>query len=1194
MKLRTLNIEHFGIFSGQTLEFNAGFSLVFGPNEAGKSTLLQLIRELLFGFKPLQNPYVFDEHAGEMAAEAAFDMSDCTQLRFRRRKGKKNEVVGRVEPVGRDFDAVGLSGLLGGASKELYEQVFGFSLRELTEADESLKRANLTEALYGGGLGGLAHFQRVQAELQTEADGLFTSRGRSKQLIHKLLGNIKDQSKELKAHTVKPRDFELLVREAKEAAAIVESQRQQCEQLRSRKMHLDRLADAIEPWLRLRDAERELAKLTVPDKFPIDGGEQFSRLKVRRTEVALELTSIAQELAEESEQLTSLQLAPELLTNEVTIRNLAEQITEIAGFRRDLPDLQKESALIKSRVLTQLRSFSPDWDHNHLERFRTTLAQRETIDRLEAELEHLQSQKTEATAERRAVLADIKALEKQLAQVTVDDVPDALASILEQASSYQRDGERLSELRDQLNDASDMLQTLVAKLNAPLRAKFDEGVELPLPLPITVAEFRERFKQSERETSEAERRLKSTQQEQQQKQEQLALLDARAAVPDREQLVASRDNRELGWRLVRERFLEPKKSDDDAINTWLKSDGATVGKPLPQALATAYEVAVVAADALADERQDKAEQAATCDQLKFELNRLAERAATDEKTLKAQRQQHSQLISEWETLWSGCPFAPLSPNAMLDWLSVFEEMAEVRSKHKQLALRAEALQSKVAEFETELSAAFPTSPKTASRQLVVAKERHNAARDAVVRRRTYEEQLPQKQEALRSLDERLAAFDSEQRDWQTRWETLLDQVKFPREWDVHLASKILGGLVEARSEWDKATDLDKRIGDMTKGTTTFTSTVHALCQQLAPPLVDLVPEVAMKELQSQLEAAKVSHRDDERLRASCTKLRKRHTAKQDQLAKIDVELGELLSVAGTPGEREFEPVALAAKRRAELASECREAASEISAIRRTEDEEQFSLELQEADADSIAGETYRLSEELKKVEAEFNAAFKKATLLDEQRTQFDGASRAADVAIGLESTRSQLATAVDRWAPLVLAQALMKHAIKKFEREHQPKMLAEVERLLQRMTLGRYTGIERKLDEHGTLLVVDETGKRKEPHQLSTGTREQLYLAIRLAYIHHYCQDTEPLPIVMDDVLVNFDAERARQTLSVFAEVADNVQIIFLTCHQHMMDLVRDVLPANAAIVLPGGKLAEGSIVATRGKKPTVSSVPNS
>ena len=1190
MKLRTLEIEHFGVFSGQTFEFDAGFSLVFGPNEAGKSTLLQLIREMLFGFRPLQNQYVFDEHAGEMAAIAALDMSDGTQLRFRRRKGKKNEVVGRVEPAGHEIDAAGLSGLLGGANKELYEQVFGFSLRELTEADESLKRANLTEALYGGGLGGLAHFQRIQTELQTEADGLFTSRGRSKQQIHKLLGDIKDQSKELKAHTVKPRDFEQLVREANEAATIVESKRQQREQLRSRKTHVDRLADAVEPWLRLCRAERELAQLMVPDKFPTNGGEEFSRLKTRRTEVDTELTAIAQELAEESEQRTSLQLAPELLADEVAIRNLAQQITEILGFRRDVPDLQKESALIKSRVLAQLRSYSPDWDHNHLERFRTTLAQRDTIDRLEAELENLQRQKTEATAERRAVVADIKALEKQLAHVTDTDLPDGLTSLLEQASGYQRDRERLDELREQLTDATDTIQTLVAKLNSPLRSTLDVDVELPLPLPATVSEFRERTKQSAKEVAEAERRLKSLQLEQQQKQEQLALLDTRAAVPDREQLVASRDNRETGWKLVRDRLLDTNKSKDEAIATWLTSGRATIGKHLPTSLATAYELAVVAADALADERQDKAEQAATCDQLKHELNRFAERTIADERAVESLRQQHSQLMAEWELLWSGCPFAPLSPSAMLDWLSVFEEMVEVRSKQKQLTLRTETLQAKVSEFEGELAVAFPASTQAPSQQLVLAKERYESARDTIVRRRTYEEQLPQKQESLHSLDERLVVLDAEQRDWQTRWETLLDQVKFPREWDVHLASKILSGLVEARNDWDKAFDLDKRIGDMTSGIGTFTSAVQVLCQQLAPNLVDFVPEVAMKELLSLLDAAKVSHRDDERLQASCSKLRKRHTTKQEQLAKLDLELGELLSIAGTQSEAEFEQIAAAAKRQSELTLVSREAASEISAIRRTEDEEKFRLELHKADADSIANEQQSLGQELKKVEVEFDAAFTKSTLLDERRRKLDQASRAADLALELESTRSQLATAVDRWAPLVLAQALMKQSIKKFERDHQPAMLAEVERLLRRMTLGRYTGIERKLDEHGTLLVVDEAGKRKEPHQLSTGTREQLYLAIRLAYIHHYVQETEPLPIVMDDVLVNFDTERARQTLTVLAEVANNIQIIFLTCHQHMMDLFRDVLPANAAIVLPGGKLAEGAIVATRGKKQPASS----
>ena len=76
---------------------------------------------------------------------------------------------------------------------------------------------------------------------------------------------------------------------------------------------------------------------------------------------------------------------------------------------------------------------------------------------------------------------------------------------------------------------------------------------------------------------------------------------------------------------------------------------------------------------------------------------------------------------------------------------------------------------------------------------------------------------------------------------------------------------------------------------------------------------------------------------------------------------------------------------------------------------------------------------------------------------------------------------------------------------------------------------GRYIGIRRRLDEQGRLVLAEANGKDKEPHQLSTGTREQLYLAIRLAYAQHYCRENEPLPLVMDDVLVNFDDERSRR-----------------------------------------------------------------
>ena len=92
-------------------------------------------------------------------------------------------------------------------------------------------------------------------------------------------------------------------------------------------------------------------------------------------------------------------------------------------------------------------------------------------------------------------------------------------------------------------------------------------------------------------------------------------------------------------------------------------------------------------------------------------------------------------------------------------------------------------------------------------------------------------------------------------------------------------------------------------------------------------------------------------------------------------------------------------------------------------------------------------------------------------------------------------------------------------------------------------------------------MLAEATGKDKEPSQLSTGTREQLYLAIRLAYARHYCRENEPLPLVMDDVLVNFDDERSEAALDMLIELAQDIQLIFLTCHQDTIRRIRSRLP---------------------------------
>ena len=205
---------------------------------------------------------------------------------------------------------------------------------------------------------------------------------------------------------------------------------------------------------------------------------------------------------------------------------------------------------------------------------------------------------------------------------------------------------------------------------------------------------------------------------------------------------------------------------------------------------------------------------------------------------------------------------------------------------------------------------------------------------------------------------------------------------------------------------------------------------------------------------------------------------------------------------------------------------------------------------------------------MEKADAEFNEALQQRGAAAASLRGLDRDSRAAQLAQELESTRSQLRDAVDQWATLTLARHFMQRAMQRFEREHQPRMLQDVAALLQRMTLGRYVGLSRKLDEQGTLQVRQADGTVKEPHQLSTGTREQLYLAIRLAYVLHYCREAEPLPIVMDDVLVNFDERRATATLEVLVELARQLQVILLTCHPNTIERVRHWLPDLRPIML--------------------------
>jgi len=165
-----------------------------------------------------------------------------------------------------------------------------------------------------------------------------------------------------------------------------------------------------------------------------------------------------------------------------------------------------------------------------------------------------------------------------------------------------------------------------------------------------------------------------------------------------------------------------------------------------------------------------------------------------------------------------------------------------------------------------------------------------------------------------------------------------------------------------------------------------------------------------------------------------------------------------------------------------------------------------------------------------------------------------------------EAILSKIDTDAEQWAIVTLCRSLLDETRKVYETERQPDVLREASRFFQLMTVSRYARVIAPLD--GAEIQVERAdGVRLSPQLLSRGTAEQLYLAIRLALVRDYARRIDPLPVVFDDIFVNFDPGRTSNTLRAVAELAATHQVLLFTCHPHLVSLVEEIVPS--ALVIP-------------------------
>lgn len=206
--------------------------------------------------------------------------------------------------------------------------------------------------------------------------------------------------------------------------------------------------------------------------------------------------------------------------------------------------------------------------------------------------------------------------------------------------------------------------------------------------------------------------------------------------------------------------------------------------------------------------------------------------------------------------------------------------------------------------------------------------------------------------------------------------------------------------------------------------------------------------------------------------------------------------------------------------------------------------------------------------------------------LEHERKILPGNTELADLRQKEAGLIEDISREVRNWVRLSLARYLVDEAKNRFERERQPEVIRLAGELFAEITGQRWRGVSASLDDAKSLLVLDQNNMTIDHSALSRGAQEQLYLALRLAYLQHHARRNWPLPLIMDDILVNFDPDRTRRAARILARTAHGFtpdgeaentvpaqQILFFTCHPGMAETLRSEAPDAAQFIVTDGRI---------------------
>lgn len=1146
MRIDRIDLIRYGHFFQRAIDIpqcQPDFFVIYGDNEAGKSTLLRGISALLFGVPP-RTPDVHSCKGPELRIGATISNSTAS-FSFRRRKGTAATLLSESEA---QIPEDRLSPFLHGLDRARFEQFFGLDHIHLREGGEELLRG---EGEIGSALFQAAGFnlRKLLDALDKETGELFSRRSKSR-----VIGSALEEYKQARAQmrrlslsgaAVKEKQAQL-----ERAKASRDALNAEADLLREQLTKLHRIAGNKPDVARLQELRTGLTALEWVPALPANARRQRDQAAADLTDATAQIESVTNQIAQRTEKIKALPVSDAIKAHAREIEALNAGTHDYMRGVLDLPKRCDECNKVIQRAEMEWRTIWHQRPVSDAEQLRSAYARKAEIHALITEHARLIVALEQAEEALRSDQDEHDRLSRELAASAEPRDPATLLASIEQSKKLGDTGEATSRLQSECKRIDVEIARDLKTLSL-WSGTHEELESLAIPMLSTVEQYARDWEELAAHRRDLSSRKSSLTLSIREKQAEVERLGLQVSTAGEKELTEARIRRDHLWELIRAFAFEKTLTSETAQNQSGSRD------PLPEFFAQQLR----RSDEIADARFSNAKDVAVHDRLVKEIASANREQQNVDAELTANEAKVNDLRRSWRSEWSSLAADPLSPAEMKEWIArrqkILDRLEQRRSKEKDLALIWARAGMATADIRARLRELGCDAVKETDSLPVVQNVAEGFARRLEERRQTIRDLRRNLQ--LTDLDKRKARVAECKRkvsEWAQKWSPLMVGLLLPPDTIPEQASAALDVLEKVFLQLEKGNDLQHRIDRIGENIAQF-ETDAAKLAAIDSSLSSLKPQEIAASLQERLvETGKAETRrielenqnaNDETTVASC----------RAKVRAATATLQRLMELARCEDDQQLEAAIAAAEEKATRQEDYNRIAAGLVERNAIPDLRHIEDEASTYELDSLRNEVARHEDRQKELQEQVFKAGTEYGRLQQEYERLEGSEDAALEAQTAEDALAKARPAIAQYLRLRIAAEVLQRAMDSYREKHQGPVLTRASELFSRLTLGEHDGLTTAFgnDDRPVMVAIRKNKEQVEVAGLSDGTRDQLYLALRLAAIEDHVARVAPCPVILDDILIHSDDLRASAALQVLAEIAQRTQVLFFTHHSRLADL---------------------------------------